>query len=122
VHGWFALHDHLSSASPVVTFPGVADRSGARPTFRWLDFRSHELKPFENRHNALLLFDPQWNVCWSRWGEDASARQATPEKDLLPGPYTLVVKFQERRSFGDVIVDRESSTAVPFEVSSAPTK
>jgi hypothetical protein len=122
VRGWFALHGHASSSSPVMTAPGPAEKTGPRPTFRWADFKSPELKKFESRVVSLLLFDPQWNVVWGHWPDDLDHREVTLEKDLLPGPYEVVVKFQERRRFGQVLLARDSTTAVPFEVSGRPPK
>jgi hypothetical protein len=122
VKGWFALYDHGSSASPVMTAPAPAEKTDARPTFRWADFKSPELKGFERRWSSMLLFDPKWNVVWSHWPDDLEHREATVEKDLLPGHYEVVLRFQEQRHFGGLAVARASATAVPFEVSARPAK
>jgi hypothetical protein len=115
VKGWFALNHHGSTGSPYFLAPGLGTTTGATPTFRWDDFHSPQCKKWETRAVNLLIFDPSWNVTWSQWFETAGATEATSAA-LKPGAYEAVLKFQERRRFGELIVGRDSAIALPFKV------
>jgi hypothetical protein len=115
VKGWFALNHHASSASPYFLAPVKGAKTSTTPTFRWDDFRSPQFKKWETRALTVLLFDPSWNIAWLQWFEAPDATEVT-SAPLKPGHYEAVVKFQERRRFGGLVLSRDSAIALPFEV------
>lgn len=133
VEGWFPLEDLTSSASPVVSSPGVGQTfDSANPEMSWEDFRSPEYKSYERRLLGLgvgRLDGPNgaWQDVWSHHEADPTRTTAVVgvladsqgPSSLEDGKYWLSITYGEQRQFGDLKMRRGSRTARPFFVRAA---
>jgi hypothetical protein len=129
VHGWFLLgKDANPSGSPEITWPRP-DWVFTTPTpnFRWKNFLSNEYHPFEIRRIVASVIRKGEGVLGNSWLVSnnppfesatigANVGDVTGSNRLAPDNYYLSVSYRERRRFGDLRVNRDSGTVIPFAV------
>jgi hypothetical protein len=133
--GWFLITQGESSASPLVKSPRPGEVLGPKPKLTFVNFRSPEYRPFENREldveidqddaGALpeetrsatafevLLENPQLEELVV--GPHPAAESPRLEA-LSRGRYRLQLTYREQRQLGPITLTRDSSTSVPFSV------
>jgi hypothetical protein len=122
VNGWFILSQSASSATPIVRSPTPHEvfRTGL-PTFRWVDFKSPEYRPFELRKRMISTYgnNSPTGVAqqWSKNSTNPDASESiTPDPALTAGNYSFHLGFQERWFLGGMLLGRSSATRVNFSI------
>lgn len=128
--GWFLMEDDINStATPRVTVPASNEvfQTG-NPTFRWADFTSPQYKNTERRSVWMGVSRSeapyyQWDIQWEMFKFDPRVEEVivgSPDGEgvnkLSNGNYVFVIKYNERRNFGDLIISRDSAVIRSFSV------
>jgi hypothetical protein len=126
-HGWFVMSRTQVSATPVVQSPVLNQNyKTPTPTFHWLDFKSSEYRPFEQRKRKLSVYEHSSQSSTQRWSFNEIYPDSSESKTigtlgdgattLSPGDYSLHAGFEERWFFGEMLLGRVGTTNVPFTV------
>ncbi len=136
VQGWVLMSQENSSASPSILAPTVKESVAvSQPSIQWRRFISPEYREGEVRRLNVKVSDaatPEEKQVMSadldpdqtnfRVGDVSSALEYEGAETLPNGTYYVLVSYQERTRFGDVVIGRGSTTKVPFSVTSKRTK
>jgi hypothetical protein len=123
---WVLGSKLVSTAYPEIEAPAVsASLTDANPTLRWRPFRSPEYSSFEGRTISVYVEEEsKQTAAWDFWkwqpGDLAEVRigdhVGAKKTALGAGSYWLSLTAGEERTFGPVILARQSATAFPFDV------
>lgn len=126
VDGWFILDDQMiPSATPEITSPAVEESlRTVNPTFKWIDFRSPQYKPYEQRSMWVAVYNyGSFETLWSLFQKTPSSQEATVSRrdgngvdELNEGHYRVTVSYSEMHRFGDLVIGREATTNRNFSI------
>ncbi len=132
VQGWFVVSAMTLSEAPLVSTPFMGQvLKSENPTVKWLDFTSQKYRNFESRKRMLFVYKIREDSRHSVWGQkqvfpddrESVVVEAFTDNDgnsdvkITKGNYEFEATFQERWFVGDLLMQRSTTTKVPFSVS-----